>query len=128
MVLYVVRHGESETNLQGKWGGHYDTALTSKGLEQAKQLACKLLDIDYEIIVSSSLTRARQTAEIIQKIINIPLIISNEFMERSMGVYEGLTTEEIMVKYPDLWNRQRTRKLDDAPTNGETYQQLYEDN
>ena len=68
MRLYVVRHGQSESNMQGKWGGHYNTPLTSKGSEQAKQLADELANINFEIIVSSSLIRARQTAEIITNI------------------------------------------------------------
>jgi Fructose-2,6-bisphosphatase len=125
MRLYVVRHGQSESNMQGKWGGHYNTPLTSKGLEQAKQLSDKLTDTNFEIIISSSLIRARQTAEIIQERVNVPLISSDVFMERNMGVYEGLTQEEIMGKYPDLWNRHCTRSLDDAPTNGETYRKFH---
>ena len=125
MTLYVIRHGESESNVQGKWGGQYNTPLTSKGLEQAKQSADNLADINFEIIVSSSLIRVRQTAEIIQKKVSVPLILSDDFVERNMGVYEGLTQEEIMRKYPDLWNRHCTRALDDAPTNGKTYRQFH---
>lgn len=124
MILYIVRHGESESNWQGKWGGHYNTSLTPKGLEQAKQLTNELVNTSFEIIISSSLIRARQTVEIIQERFNYPLILSNEFMERNMGVFEGLTQEEIIERYPDLWNRRCTRKLDDAPTNGETYRQF----
>lgn len=125
MILYVVRHGESESNIQGRWGGRYNTPLTAKGLEQAKQLADKFTGISLDIIITSSLTRARQTAEAIREIVNMPLVLSDEFMERNMGVYEGLTQDEIIERYPDLWNRRCTRILDDAPTNGETYRQFH---
>lgn len=126
MILYVIRHGESESNLQGKYGGHYNTPLTPKGLNQAEQLIENLFGINFEIIISSSLIRARQTAEIIKEAYNLPLVLSDDFRERNLGVYEGLTKEEIIDKYPDLWHRHCTRKFDDAPTNGETYQQFIE--
>ena len=126
MILYVVRHGESVFNTEGRYGGIIDTPLTPKGLEQAKQLAEKLNEIVFEVIITSSLTRARQTAEIIKEIFNIPLVVSDEFRERNLGVYGGLTTEEIMEKYPSLWERNCTRQWNDAPTNGETYQQFDE--
>ena len=126
MTVYVVRHGESESNVQGKWGGRYNTALTPKGLEQAKLLTANLPDVHFEAIVASSLTRARQTAEVIKEALGIPLVLSDDFLERNMGVYEGLTKEEIIEKYPDLWERNVTRQLNDAPTNGETYQQFFD--
>jgi len=127
MILYVVRHGESVFNIEGRYGGIIDIPLTSKGIEQAKQLAEKLYKIkEFEFIITSSLMRARQTAEIIKEVINIPLVVSDEFIERNMGVYGGLTKEEIIEKYPDLWERNCTHQWNDAPTNGETYQQFDE--
>ena len=125
MNLYVVRHGESEYNVQGKWGGLQTTPLTAKGLEQAKLAATQLPDIDFEIIVASSMMRTRQTAQVIQEKTHLPLIFSDEFVERNIGVYDGLTKKEIIEKYPDLWERDCIKKLDDAPTDGETYGQLY---
>ena len=126
MILYVVRHGETDFNVQKRYCGSTDIPLNNKGLEQAKQLSEKLNEINFDIIVTSSLIRAKRTAEIINKPRNIPLIISNEFRERNLGVYEGLTHEEIKEKYPDLWERNCTRQLDDAPTNGETIRQFNE--
>ena len=126
MILYVVRHGESVFNIEGRYGGFIDTPLTLKGLGQAKQLAKKLNDINFEIIITSSLMRARQTAEIIKDVFNIPFVVSDEFKERNMGVYGGLTQEEIIEKYPVLWDRNCTCQWNDAPTNGETYQQFDE--
>jgi probable phosphoglycerate mutase len=126
MILYVVRHGESVFNIEGRYGGFIDIPLTPKGLEQAKQLADKLKEISFEIIITSSLMRARQTADIIKLVYDLPLVVSDEFKERNMGVYGGLTKEEILEKYPDLWERNCTRQWNDAPTNGETYKQFDE--
>jgi probable phosphoglycerate mutase len=126
MVLYVVRHGETDFNVQGRYCGSSDVPLNKKGLEQAKKLAEELTGINFEIIIASSLIRAKQTGEIISKKSNIPLILSDEFKERNVGVYEGLTREEAKEKYPDLWNRNCTRELNDAPANGETILQFNE--
>lgn len=126
MVLYVARHGESVSNIEKRYGGKRDVLLTQRGIEQARELIEKLSDIGFEVIVTSSLLRARHTAEIINEALRIPLIVSDDFQERSFGVYEGLTQEEVMEKYPDLYKRKCTRQLDDAPTNGETYRQFDE--
>ncbi|MCL2639148.1 MAG: histidine phosphatase family protein [Oscillospiraceae bacterium] len=119
MVLYVVRHGETDFNEQGRYCGSTDIPLNENGIKQAKQLAEKLTTVNLDIIVASSLTRAKQTAEIINEGINIPLILSDEFWERNMGDYEGLSREEIELNHPDMWE-----KLDDASTSGEAFSEF----
>jgi len=126
MILYVTRHGETDFNVQLRYCGSSDVPLNKKGLEQAKQLSEKLSEINFEIIVTSSLIRAKQTAEIINEHRNIELIVSDEFKERNVGVFEGLAREEAKEKYPGLWERNCTRQLNDAPTNGETVLQFNE--
>ena len=126
MILYVARHGETDFNGQGRYCGSTDIPLNRKGLEQAGQLSENLTGTNFDVIISSSLIRARQTAEIINESLNLSLILSDDFKERNLGVYEGLAQEEIIKKYPDLWERKCTRQLDDAPTNGETIRQLDE--
>jgi probable phosphoglycerate mutase len=64
--------------------------------------------------------RARQTAEIVCASLDARYEIYEQFAERSMGVYEGLTRDEARERYPNLWNRQCTSKPDDAPDGGET--------
>jgi len=127
MILYVVRHGESVFNLQNRYAGSTDCPLTPKGIEQAEELSQKLSElseINFDIIIASPLLRARKTAEIINENLNLPLILSDEFKERDLGVYEGLIRDEAKEKYPDLWAKDCLRQLDDAPTDGETIRQL----
>jgi len=126
MKLYVTRHGETDFNVQKRYCGSTDIPLNQRGIEQAKQLSEKLNEINFNIIVASSLIRAKQTAEIINEYRNIPLILLDGFKERNLGVYEGLTHEEIKEEYPSFWGRKCTRELDDAPTNGETIRQFDE--
>lgn len=125
MHLYVVRHGETDYNVQQRYAGSSDVPLNQNGLRQAETLAQKLCDVNFEVIVSSPLTRARKTAEIISACHpSIPLEVIKNFAERGVGVFEGLTKEEAKEKYPELFNRQCTRQLDDAPTGGETIRQF----
>lgn len=127
MVLYVVRHGEIDFNTEKRYAGNTDIPLNKVGIDQAKQLAEKLNQSSFfDFIITSSLIRAKQTAEIINETRNIPLIIIDEFKERNLGVFEGLTHEEIKIKYPDLYERKCTRQMDDAPTNGETIREFDE--
>jgi probable phosphoglycerate mutase len=124
LVLYVIRHGETDFNVQGRYAGSTDVPLNDNGFIQAKELAVKLRDIQFDIIISSPLLRARQTAEVVQKYFQKPLLIIDQFAERNVGVYEGLTREEAKSQYPDLWSRECTRQPDDAPTGGETIRQF----
>ena len=63
-------------------------------------------------------------ANIINKIVNVPIIIMTEFCERNVGVFEGLTREEAKNKYPELWAKNITRIYDNAPTGGETIKEV----
>jgi probable phosphoglycerate mutase len=126
MNLYVVRHGETDFNVQERYAGSTDIPLNKKGMEQAKQLAGELANINFDIIVTSSLLRAKQTAEIINEIRKTPLFVSDGFKERNLGVYEGLTKEEAKERYPRLWEERSTRLIDGAPTGGETIRQFDE--
>lgn len=125
MILHVIRHGETDYNIHLRYAGSTDVPLNNKGIKQAEDIAKILAEIKFDVIVSSPLKRALKTAQIIKQFHNnTPLIIMNEFAERCVGVYEGLTREEAQSNYPDLWSRQCTSKLDDAPTNGETINQV----
>lgn len=92
-TIYVVRHGESESNANykhltdkdhKKWG-ELQSPLTQKGRQQAKQIAAKLSDIEFDSIFSSDLLRARQTAEIIAKKNNLKVNTVSTIRERNYG-------------------------------------------
>ena len=125
MILYVVRHGETQFNVEKRYAGQTDVPLNERGIEQAKELAEKLAKESFDVIVTSPLQRARATAEqicVYHK--DVPLMVMEEFREVCVGVYEGLTGAEAQEKYPELWARKCTRQLDDAPTGGETTRQV----
>jgi broad specificity phosphatase PhoE len=101
--LIVVRHGETNYNVEGRYTGSTDIELNEKGYEQARILAEKLKDISIDIIISSTLKRAKETARIISNEMKLPVIETNELVEKCVGVYEGLTREEAKNKYPLMW-------------------------
>ncbi|MDD5721391.1 MAG: histidine phosphatase family protein [Candidatus Pacebacteria bacterium] len=122
--LYVVRHGEIDYNIQGRYAGSVDVELNKKGIQQAHDTANKASQLNIDLIITSPLKRCTRMANIIQKVINVPVHNSNEFCERNVGVFEGLTREEAKKNYPELWAKNITRIYDDAPLGGETIKEV----
>ena len=99
MNLLVVRHAESVWNRDGRWQGQADPPLSSVGAAQARAAAAALGSID--CIVSSDLERARSTAEIIADALGAgPVIVDDRWRERDVGLWQGLTVDEIERDYP----------------------------
>ncbi|SDY86009.1 probable phosphoglycerate mutase [Proteiniborus ethanoligenes] len=97
--LYLLRHGESEWNILNKIQGQKNTNLTDRGIIQAKQAAKRLMHEKIDIIFSSDLNRAFDTAKVIGEFLNLDVNSLKELREISFGVWEGLTTNEIKEKY-----------------------------
>jgi len=93
-------------------------SLNSAGINQAKELAEKIKDLQIDVVISSPLKRTMETAHIIAP--NKKIVMDEYFIERSIGIYEGLTKQEAKNKYPDLYNRNITRIFNEAPPQGET--------
>lgn len=119
MRLLLVRHGRTRSNAEGRYQGTIDTPLDEVGLAQARALDGQL-PRDLDLVLSSPLRRARETAEILCAARGLPLAIEPGFRERGVGIYEGLTTAEIRERHPDLWARNLTRSWDEAPPGGES--------
>lgn len=90
MKLYVTRHGETQWNTQNKVCGITDIELTHAGMEQAKALAARLIGCDIQLIISSPLIRAKQTAHIIAEALGADVIIDDRLREQNLGIYEGV--------------------------------------
>jgi broad specificity phosphatase PhoE len=95
-----LRHGESVGNAQSRWQGQSDYPLTEKGRAQAKALAerWKAEGVTFDLAITSTLMRARETAEIVTSALNVKLETDNIWMERAIGEMEGLTAEEVRQK------------------------------
>ena len=111
--LIIVRHGETDYNVQGRYTGQTDISLNAAGMEQARLTAEKLRDEAIDLIICSTLKRAIETANIINKKLHLPMLERNELIELCMGVYQGLTKEEIIEKYPEMWESQSPKGRED---------------
>ena len=115
---FLVRHGVTDWNKDNKTQGETDIPLNEEGRAQARAVAEKLKDQNIELIISSPLSRAKETADIIASVINAEVVVDPELREKRSGEAEGMDREEAKNKYGDLYDYDRT-----AP-NGESYREL----
>jgi probable phosphoglycerate mutase len=113
VTIYVVRHGETDWNQQGRIQGSTDNSLNAKGREQASGIASQLALISVDHIYSSGLTRAIQTAEAFKG--KAPLTSQPMLNERSFGIYEGKIEKEVASELS-----QRVVNLSDDMGGGES--------
>lgn len=119
MRLYVVRHGQTQANAEHRYQGSLDPELNETGREQALALRLELPESIGGIVVSP-LQRARQTACIVNYRSNLPVQVLDDFRERDVGIFEGLTQAEAQQLYPDLWQQNITRQWNIGPPQGES--------
>jgi uncharacterized phosphatase len=101
-VFAFIRHGQTDWNRDDKLQGSSDIPLNDIGREQAHEAATLLRDQGWQAIVSSPLSRARETAEIIAADLGIELGPEYaDFVERDYGAHEGGSSSEIVARYPD---------------------------
>lgn len=122
--LYLIRHGQSGGNVDGTFGGHSPTPLSELGFEQAEITANALAKERIDVIYSSDLNRAVQTAEPLSKKLEIEINKTSAFRERNVGVLEGLTFSESKNQYPKDYYALINRDINHTITNGESYRHL----
>ncbi|MCX8130526.1 MAG: alpha-ribazole phosphatase [Clostridia bacterium] len=104
--LIFVRHGETDSNRKGTYLGWTDVSLNEEGLRQAYEAKCKLSNENIDAMYSSPLKRAVRTAEVINENFKLAVIYEERLKERCFGIWEDLTHNEILEKYPEeygLW-------------------------
>jgi 2,3-bisphosphoglycerate-dependent phosphoglycerate mutase len=121
--IVMIRHGQSEGNAEGRFGGHTRTPLSELGQRQAEATAKLLAQEDFAAIYSSDLTRAIDTAKALGNRIGIDVQPTEAFRERSVGVMEGLTFEEAADLHPDQYRALLRRDFDHVLLGGESYRQ-----
>ena len=94
MKIYVVRHGQTDYNINGLFQGRKDIPLNSVGIKQAEETAQKFKNISVDIILVSPLTRAKETAKYISNVTGVKPIIEQDLIERNFGDMEGKPNRE----------------------------------
>ncbi|MGZ5033791.1 MAG: histidine phosphatase family protein [Usitatibacter sp.] len=122
----VVRHGQTQWNVESRIQGHGDSPLTAEGVAQAEAIAARLAKERFDVLIASDLGRARHTAERIARRCGQPMNADARLRERNFGVGEGLTYGELDVQWPDVFSRVRETDPDFVIPGGESRRQFHE--
>lgn len=121
MRLIVVRHGATLHNAEARFTGQTDAPLSAQGMRQAHAVAERLRLVDFSLVVSSDLVRARQTAEeIIVACPSASLAFDPDLREIALGSWEGLTYAEVRDQQPEVFDTWQRDPVHGAPPDGET--------
>jgi len=124
--VYVIRHGQTEWNAEGRWQGALDVRLSQTGIEQAHRLAAYLVRHPIRAIYSSDLSRASVTARICADALGLTVREDPRWREFNLGVLGGLTLEEIRVRYPHELRGLQENYLDHVIEGGESRRMMME--
>ncbi|HEY5314839.1 MAG TPA: histidine phosphatase family protein [Pirellulales bacterium] len=109
MILYLIRHGESTFNAEGRIQGQLNSPLSPLGLRQSQALAAAFAGQKIDAVYSSPLVRAMQTAGPVAETLGLALRTDDRLLELNAGVFQGLTWAEINQRLPaegDAWKSQ----------------------
>jgi broad specificity phosphatase PhoE len=123
MKIYVTRHGQTNWNLERKGQGKADIELNETGKQQARKTKEALSKEKIDLIISSPLKRAIQTAKIINEDKNIPIIIDDRIAERDLGEFQGKLTDEIDGR--EFWDYKKNHRYEKAENIAEFYNRVY---
>lgn len=125
-LITVVRHGETEWNVAMRLQGNQDSPLTTNGRLQIEKVAMALKNRSFDLLLSSDLGRAIETAMEINTFHQLEITGMKEFRERSFGVMEGLNLKQIRERHPDVHTGYTTRSVEFQIPEGESLVQFSE--
>jgi broad specificity phosphatase PhoE len=126
-LLSTVRHGLTELNRDKRVGGRVDVPLIEEGRRQAKEANETFEGTPFDVVISSPLSRALETAEIVAGIDREEVIVDEGCTERSFGEMEGLTPDEVRERLPQVeYVRIGHVNYSLNPPGGETFERLHE--
>ena len=123
MKIYVIRHGETDVNLENKINSLNEDDLNQTGIMQAQEVGKKLQNIEYDFIISSPLIRTKHTAELLN-IKNKKISFDDRLIERDAGVFTKQSLENI--DSDDWWNLNPKEDYKDAETVKNVLDRIYE--
>jgi len=127
MRVVVVRHGETDWNLNGRMQGHAPVPLNETGRAQADRVGRYLAsEYAFDRVVSSDLLRTRQTAErVLEHVGDVPVSFDSAWRERDLGVYQGLSYGDIHERFPEFaLGEAAVEAASEVPESGESLLQM----
>lgn len=124
--IYILRHGQTDYNVERRLQGILDTPLNSVGLSQAYEISSSIKNLDIDKIISSPLSRAFDTAKIIQSEIKLEteILVLDFLKEITRGVYDGILSSELESLNPKLLSNLK-EDFDVKPPEGESLADVY---
>jgi broad specificity phosphatase PhoE len=111
--LGLLRHGQTDWNIDLRLQGSSDIPLNQTGINQANLAADHLLGSDWELVLASPLSRAKDTAEIVSAKLGLEVVIVPELIERSFGIAEGMSHSEWRQLYESHEHIEGLESLED---------------
>ena len=110
-MLYIIRHGKTDWNALHKMQGRTDIPLNEEGRQMAEKAREEYRDVHFDICFSSPLVRAKETAEILLRGRNVPILTDDRLVEMGFGSYEGLANSfqipdcpiNVLFHHPELY-------------------------
>ena len=124
MLIFFVRHGLTDWNVQRRFQGTLNIPLNEAGILQARTAAARCRELGLERIYHSTLARAAQTAEIIADASGAPLFPCPGFNEVCLGAFQGLNRDEAKAQYPEAYAHYFADRVNAAPPEGESLYQV----
>jgi len=118
-TLVLIRHGQTDWNLEGRWQGQADPPLNDTGREQARRVAEYQSQFGFAALYSSDLRRAKETAQIIGAAMGLDVIPEPRLREINLGRWQGMLTDDIQAQYPDEFRRWHESPPAAHPPDGE---------
>ncbi len=124
--LILIRHGQTDWNLEGRYQGQSDPPLNQAGREQAAAMARRLAGQPIEAVYASDLQRAAETARIIADALGLEVHLRRGLREINQGAWEGMLFADIQARYGALWAARRRDPTHARPPGGESVAELAE--
>jgi len=127
-ILWLVRHGQTDWNLQARWQGQAPDApgLNETGFAQARSARDQLKDVSFDAVYSSPILRSRQTAELVAEPHGLTIIFEPRLREINLGIWEGMLSTDIEAKYPQEMERRAHDPFHSHAPQGESISEVAE--
>lgn len=125
-ILWIIRHGETAWNAEGRVQGQTDVPLSDVGYAQARAVAAAVAGERFVAIYSSDLLRVRQTADPAARALDLRVRLDAALRERHYGVFETLTYAEAKILHPDDYARFKAKDPDYDFRSGESLRGFHE--
>ena len=125
-TIFLVRHGQTESNITSFFVGRSEEDLNQAGYDQARSLSARMKDMPLSSVYTSPLKRTCTTASILAEPHGLELNLRDELLEIDLGDWQGLYIDEISRRWPELWRQSRLDPSDVTPPHGESFQKVRE--